>query len=116
MVEIQHHEHDTAIETDEMRVAIDLHIPEFARLHRKVTHQGLRKMKKQLDMAKSDDYDTDQVCTKAFTNKNGLPCKHTLHAQLAEADTNKMAFVISPKDVHQHWWFRPPRAMGGGRG
>jgi hypothetical protein len=110
MVPIQHHEHDAALATDEMRVAIDLQIPEFARLQQKITHQGLRELKEQLDMARSDEYNTAQKCTGAFTKKNGLPCKHTLYAQLEEAQSQSRVFAISVLEVHQHWWFWPPRA------
>jgi hypothetical protein len=46
----------------------------------------------------------------AFTKKNGLPCKHTLYAQLEEAHSQSRVFAISVLEVHQHWWFRPPRA------
>jgi hypothetical protein len=71
MVEIQRHEHDAALATDEMRVAIDLQIPEFAQLQRKITHQGLRELKEQLNMAKSDEYNTAQNCTNVFHHRAG---------------------------------------------
>jgi hypothetical protein len=56
-------------------------------------------------MAKSDEYNDLEECSGAFSAKFRLPCKHTLHRQLNEQET----LVIDPKDLHQHWWFRPER-------
>jgi hypothetical protein len=106
LVLIQRSEHDARLQKDETRIASDCIIPEFARLHRKITHQGLRKLKEQLLMAKSDEYNDLEECSGAFSAKFGLPCKHTLHRQLNKQET----LVIDPKDLHQQWWFRPERA------
>jgi hypothetical protein len=39
-------------------------------------------------------------------------CKHTLHHKLAEAAAEERQLVIDPKDVHQHWYFRPACLTG----
>ncbi|CAA9967176.1 MULE transposase domain protein [Pyrenophora teres f. maculata] len=112
MVKVQRSKHDAAIQGDETRTAIDTSAGEFARLQRRVTHQGLRKLKKQLDMAKMEEYNTSEKCSMAFTSKYRLPCKHTLHRQLAKASIAGRKLVIDPKDLHQHWYFRSARAGG----
>jgi hypothetical protein len=59
-------------------------------------------------LAKDERYDEREPCSGALSKKFGLPCKHTLHRQLNEPGQ----LVIDPKDVHQHWWYHPPRANG----
>ncbi|KAI1558997.1 MULE transposase domain-containing protein, partial [Pyrenophora tritici-repentis] len=108
LVLVQRNEHDGHLQLDEARHATDCLLLEFARLHRKVSHQGLRKLKEQLLLAKDERYDELEECSGAFSMKFGLPCKHTLHRQLNEPG----GLVIDPKDIHQHWWYHPPRARG----
>ncbi|KAI1523992.1 hypothetical protein PtrSN002B_011945, partial [Pyrenophora tritici-repentis] len=108
LVLVQRNEHDGHLQLDEARHATDCLLLEFARLHRKVSHQGLRKLKEQLLLAKDERYDELEECSGAFSMKFGLPCKHTLHRQLNEPG----GLVIDPKDVHQHWWYHPPHARG----
>jgi hypothetical protein len=112
MLQTQRKEHDGALQTDQMRAAIDVQNPEFQRLQHRITHQGLRLLKTQLVLAKDVEYDDTQECLGAFTGKYSMPCKHTLHAQLAEATANKVPLLIAPSDVGQHWWFVPPRMTG----
>ncbi|PZD22952.1 hypothetical protein A1F97_11292, partial [Pyrenophora tritici-repentis] len=65
-------------------------------------------LKEQLLLAKDERYDELEECLGAFSMKFGLPCKHTLHRQLNEPG----GLVIDLKDIHQHWWYHPPRARG----
>jgi hypothetical protein len=108
MVLVQRMEYDAGIQRDKARRLSDCVLPEFARLHRKVSYQGLRKLKEQLLLAKDERYDKREPCSGAFSMKFGLPCKHTLHRQLNEPGQ----LVIDPKDVHQHWWYHLLRANG----
>ena len=57
-------------------------------------------LKVQLALAKSDDFKEPEECSKAFTSKYGLLCKHTLHRQLAEASAEQRQLVIDLADVH----------------
>ncbi|PZD22614.1 MULE domain containing protein, partial [Pyrenophora tritici-repentis] len=54
LVLVQRNEHDGHLQLDEARHATDCLLLEFARLHRKVSHQGLRKLKEQLLLAKDE--------------------------------------------------------------
>lgn len=107
--------HDSAVALDAARIATDVNDAEFDLLKRKVSHQALRRIKKQLNLAKSDDWNDAEACTRSFTAKFGLPCKHWLHHQLerhAAANDTAVPFRIPLSMVDQHWWFYPPRATG----
>ncbi|PZD22057.1 hypothetical protein A1F96_11509, partial [Pyrenophora tritici-repentis] len=73
LVLVQRNEHDGHLQLDEARHATDCLLLEFARLHRKVSHQGLRKLKEQLLLAKDERYDELEECSGAFSMKFGLP-------------------------------------------
>lgn len=93
---VQRIEYNASIQRDEARRLSDCVLPKFARLYRKVSHQGLRKLKEQLLLAKDKRYNTRKPCSGAFSIKFRLPCKHTLHRQL----NKPRQLVINPKDVY----------------
>jgi hypothetical protein len=103
------HEHSGMIQRAETRIAGDV---EFTNLHPFVSPQGLRHLKKQLDLAKKDDFYVHE-CTGNFTAKFGLPCKHRLSLLLTAASPTDL--IINLKEIHSHWLYEPPAAKGAKR-
>jgi hypothetical protein len=100
LAKAQRNEHDGDRDKDKARIAGDLAKLEFVRLQRRVSYQGLRMLKAQLVLAKSNNFEESEECSGAFTSKYGLPCKHTLRQQLAEASAEQRQLIINLVDVH----------------
>ncbi|KAF1937784.1 hypothetical protein EJ02DRAFT_426279 [Clathrospora elynae] len=98
------------------KVPIDASDEAFALLFRKISHQALRMMKNQLNLAFANNYNNTSACSGAFTAKYGLPCKHFIHDKTLELckfkKNDKLVFYIKLIHVDQHWWLEPPRAKG----
>jgi hypothetical protein len=88
---------------------------EFLQLRRKVSFTALTLLREQLDMALEEDYNEAETCSGSFSLRFGLPCKHFLHDKiklLRRFDPGATYYVL-PKQIHQHWLLKPPRATGG---
>jgi hypothetical protein len=71
------------------KVPTNANSEEFAYLKRNISHEALRLLKKQLDLALSEKYDTSKACSRAFTTKFGLPYKHFIHDKIHELRSYK---------------------------
>jgi hypothetical protein len=107
------HEHNGMIQKAETRIAGDVGDTEFTNLHPFVSPQGLRHLKKQLDLAKKDNFYVHE-CTVNFTAKFGLPCKHRLSLLLIAAGP-AADLIIDLKEIHAHWLYELLSAKGAKR-
>jgi hypothetical protein len=110
MIKQDIHEHKAFVARTENRVAADVGDIEFSKLHPLVSPQGLRHLKKQLDLAKKDDFHVTE-CTGNFTAKFGLPCKHRLSRLLTAAGPT-VDLILDVKEIHPHWLYESPPTKG----
>jgi hypothetical protein len=92
------------IDAAEIRITSSVNITHFAKLHNMITPPGLALLKGQLDFAKDPAY-VDGTCSKAFSSKYDLLCKHELY-RMWKFDQN---FQLTPLQIGTHWWFYPSR-------
>jgi hypothetical protein len=88
------------------RVPYDLNIHEIKPLLGKVTAQGLRLLKGQLELAKRGDF--DRICTSNFRGTYGIPCCHELVRELQRTSTND--YQVQLTEIDDHWLFIQPSA------
>ncbi|KAF1935368.1 hypothetical protein EJ02DRAFT_428506 [Clathrospora elynae] len=112
----QHNEHEVKCSTNTATVPTDANDAEFDLLKRVISTKALRLLKQQLDYAMATNFDNSKACSRAFTAKWGLPCKHFLHHRIHQTRTAqkdpKAIYYLKLSQIDQHWHLDPPRARG----